>query len=421
MDRTYLFPKGFLWGSASSAFQVEGGCTNHDFYDWALRGNIKDKSSPEDAVRFWEYYKKDIGLMKKMNHSTARIGVEWARIEPEEGEFDEKALVHYRDILKEMRKSGIAPMVTLHHFANPMWLVRMGGWTSGKAAGYFKRFAEKTVRSLGDLSDLWITINEPAVYAVAAYLYGEFPPGRKNIYLAFKVQNHLAEAHCEAYRSIHEIYWQKKWGKPKVGIAKHLRPFDPFNESSLLDRFAAKIPNRLFNDYFLDKVMRPKSTLDLFGINYYSGDLVKFPMKMVGRDALPKNDLGWDIYPEGFYRILTKYYRLYRLPLYITENGICDNTDRMRPRYILDHVYQMHRAVGDGAGVAAYYHWSTMDNFELVEGLSQRFGLVHVDHDHPERKRTLKASGELYGAVARANGITEALVRKYLPGWQRDA
>lgn len=414
----FIFPGSMLWGSASSAFQVEGGCTNHDFFDWACRGGIKDGTSPVDAVHFWKYYKKDIALMKRMNHTTARIGLEWARIEPEQGVFDNEALSHYRRILMEMKKAKIVPMVTLHHFSNPMWLVRMGGWTSARVVPLFTRFVEKAVLALGDLVPLWITINEPAVYATAAYLFGEFPPARKSVVLMFRVQNLMARAHVAAYDAIHELYTRKSWGLPRVGIAKHLRTFDPCNEKSPLDRFAARFLDRYFNNYFLQKINRAKRTLDIFGINYYSGDLVSFPMRMLGRDELPKNKLGWDIYPEGFYRVLKRYWELYRLPIYVTENGTCDDNDELRPRYILDHVRAMHRAVREGVEVAGYYHWSTTDNFELVDGLMSRFGLVRVDHNHPLRKRTIKKSGMLFGDIAGAGGITAGIVKKHLPGWK---
>jgi beta-glucosidase len=418
MKGEHILPKGFLWGSATSAFQIEGGCTAHDFYDWARRGLIKDGTSPVDAVHFWKYYKKDIALMKKMRHNAARIGLEWARIEPEENRFDEKALAHYRLILKEMQKAGISPMVTLHHFSNPMWLVNMGGWTSRGTVDYFIRFTEKAVRSLGDLVDVWITINEPSVYAVESYLFGHFPPGKKNLFLSTRVMNVMIKAHVAAYDAIHEIHRQKKWKAPKVGIAKHLRTFDPYNPKSLLDRLAVKIMDAYFNNYFLKKINKKKRTLDIFGINYYSGDLVKFPMTMLTRDELRKNKLGWDIYPEGLYRVMRRYYMLYGLPLYITENGTCDDNDELRPRYILDHVYQVHRAIEDGIDVAGYYHWSTMDNFELVDGVMSRFGLIHVDHASRARTRTIKRSGRLYAEMTKAGGITVNIVKKYVPDWR---
>ncbi|HNU92591.1 MAG TPA: glycoside hydrolase family 1 protein [Spirochaetota bacterium] len=414
----FLFPAGFRWGSASSAFQVEGGCPHHDFYDWALKGRIKDGTSPIDAVRFWEYYKGDIALMKRMGHNAARIGIEWARIEPSESEFDEKALAHYRSILREMQRSGISPMLTLHHFANPMWLVRRGGWENPETADRYLRFVQKAAKALGDLVDIWITINEPSVYAVSAYLFGEFPPGKKSFRRCLKVMDVMIDAHVRAYSAIHEIHAGKNWARARVGIAKHLRTFDPLRNGNPLDRLSARLMDKYFNNRYLERISAKGRTLDLFGINYYSGDLVKFPMNLLTRPELSKNKLGWDIYPEGLYRVLRRYWDLYRLPIYITENGTCEDGDEIRPRYILDHLYQLHRAFKEGVEVAGYYHWSTLDNFELVDGLMSRFGLVHVDHGHPKRKRTLKRSGLMYGEIARAGGITGRIVGKYAPDWR---
>jgi len=232
------FPEGFLWGSASSAFQVEGECLTHDFYDWALKGRIKDGTTPKDAVYFWKNYKRDIALMKKMNHSAARIGIEWARIEPEDGIFDEKAIFVYRDILNTMRKAKIAPMVTIHHFSNPMWLVKKGGWKNPDVINSFARFVKKIVPALGDLVDIWITVNEPNIYASQAYFLGSFPPGEKNFFAMLKVQKNMALAHVKAYHIIHSIHRERGFNSAKVGVAHHLRTFDPARPSNPLDRFS---------------------------------------------------------------------------------------------------------------------------------------------------------------------------------------
>lgn len=418
MTVEYKFPDGFLWGSATSAFQVEGECRDHDFYDWAVQGRIKDGTNPADAVFFWKNYRKDIDLMKKMNHSAARIGLEWARIEPNEWSYEDSVLDHYRDILHEMKRNNISTMVTLHHFSNPMWLASQGGWASSSVIKHYIRFVKKAVRYLGDLVDIWITVNEPSVYATAAYLFGEFPPGEKSMRQTFKVMKNMADAHVEAYHEIHDIYYQKMWGEPKVGVAKHLRTFDPYNAKNPLDRLSSGLVKYFFNDYFLKRINRKSTTMDIFGLNYYSGDLVKFPLNLLNREELPKNKLGWDIYPEGFYRILQEYYFKYGSPVYITENGTCDDNDELRPPFILDHLYQLYRAIENGVDVAGYYHWSTLDNFELVDGLMSRFGLVHVDHEHPDRKRTIKKSGKMYGEIAGANGITEKIIENHVPNWK---
>ena len=417
MERTLVFPRGFLWGSATSAFQVEGGCKTHDFYDWAVQGKIRDGTNPADAVHFWERYKEDIALLEEMNHSSFRMSVEWARIEPEEGKYSQEALEGYVNILEELRNADILPMVTLYHFALPMWVARKGGWTSKETITHFIRFTEKVVSSLGHLTDLWLTVNEPACYVLFTYIRGEFPPGKVSLRSAFRALNNLALAHSSAYGTIHSIYTEREWGIPRVGIAKDLRFFDPYNDDNILDRLSARLHDKYFNDWFLKKINKRRTALDLFGINYYSGNLVKFPFQVLEREGLAKSTLGFGIYPEGFYRVLMRYWDMYRLPIYVTENGVCDDKDELRPRFLLDHLYQMHRAINDGVHVAGYYHWSTMDNFELVDGVMSRCGLIHVDHESPDKTRTVKASGRLYSEIAKANGISEEVVDKYLPDW----
>lgn len=409
----YIFPDGFLWGSSTSAFQVEGECTNHDFYEWALKGRIEDNTNPADAVYHYKKYKEDIALLKEMNHNTARIGIEWARIEPEEGVFDRGALEHYRDELIAMHQEGISAMVTLHHFANPLWLSRKGGWENLEAIKHFTRYAEFAVSSLGDLIDFYITINEPTVLAHQGYFEGKFPPGKKNFFLMKKVNSILADAHISVYGLIHSIHKSKGWKEPKVGIAKHMRNFDPKNPDSLLDRLSSSYASRLINHEYLNKVLKTSplkeraGTLDFFGLNYYTGDLIKFPFKTYNRGELEKNILGWDIYPEGFYKMLMEVWNRYRLPIYVTENGTCDENDELRPDFIKQHVIAMHKAIADGADIRGYYHWSTLDNFELAEGLSKRFGLIHVDHESQDKKRTIKKSGRYYADIIKNNGILD--------------
>jgi len=415
--KTYKFPEGFLWGSAISAFQTEGGLVKNEWCNIAARGKISDGSRPEDAVNFWDYYAKYISLIKEMNHSIFRMSVEWARIEPEEGHYDEGALRHYRNIISAVSAAGIKPVVDLHHHSNPLWLAKKGGWSNRSSVADFRRFTNKVINSLGDLTDMWLTINEPVVLAVTAYMLGLFPPQEKNIYRTFKCIDNLAEAHVAAYEEIHEIFAKNGWGRPQVGFAKHIRCFNPYNPKSVLDNFAVKMHEKIFNRDFFDKITRKVLTLDMVCINYYTSELVKFPLDRRASNNLPKNKLGWDIYPEGFYSVLRRYWDMFHLPVYVTENGVCDDNDELRPSFILDHVYQMHRAVESGVDVRAYCHWTTMDNFECIEGLSARFGLIYVDHTSKGQECSIKPSGRLFGEIAKANGITQEIVARFKPDW----
>ncbi len=415
--KTYRFPDGFLWGSAISAFQAEGCPLKNEWCELANRGKIFDGRRPEGAVKFWDKYRTYIALMKEMNDNIFRMSVEWAHIEPEEGLYDESALQHYREIISAVSAAGIKPIVDLHHHSNPLWLAKKGGWCNRSCVADFRRFTNKVINSLGDLTDIWLTINEPVVLAVTSYMMGLFPPQKKNIFQTFKCIDNLAEAHVAAYEEIHNVFCKNNWPNPTVGFAKHVRCFNPFNPANPLDKLAVKMHEKIFNLDFFDKITRKTLTLDTVCINYYTSELVKFPLDREASSDLPKNKLGWDIYPEGFYHVLKRYWDMFHLPIYVTENGVCDDHDELRPSFILDHVYQMHRAVEAGVDVRAYCHWTTMDNFECMEGLSTRFGLIHVDFDSKELKCTIKPSGRMYGEIAGANGITPAIVNKYKPDW----
>ncbi len=412
-----IFPQGFLWGSAISAFQTEGGRIKNDWSAMSGPGKVKDGSSAADAVGFWEYYNEYIEIMRRLNHKIFRMSVEWARIEPEEGMYDEEAVRHYRKIISSVISAGIKPVIDIHHHSNPLWLCRKGSWLNRSVIGDFRKYAQKAIESFGDLTDTWLTINEPVIYAAEAYMMGLFPPQTFSMRLMFKCAANMAKAHVAAYETIHETFSKKGWGVPRVGFAHHVRPVRPNNPKSPFDIFAARLRDRIINLDFLEKINRRSKTIDLFCINYYSSDRIKFFNETVPDDRFAKNKLGWDIDPEGFYEVLKRFWDMYHLPILVTENGVCDDNDEMRPGFILDHVNQMHRAVRDGVGIEGYCHWSTMDNFEYTEGLDARFGLIHVDHSKPEKTRTVKPSGEMFGEIAGANGITEEIVRKYRPYW----
>ncbi len=405
----YLFPPDFLWGSSTSAFQIEGDCQNHDFYRWAIKGHIKDGSNPNDAVHHYRHYIEDVQLLQEMNHNAARIGVEWARIEPQEGFFDEAALAHYRDELMRMKALGLKSMVTLHHFTTPLWLADQNGWFNPQINDYFCRYVQKTVAFLGDLVDFWLTINEPNTYAAESYFRGIFPPGEKCFWKALKIGKIMSRVHCQAYATIQQVYQKENWPLPQIGWSLAWIYFLPAS-GSMLDRLAKQLIEKLFVGTYLKKV---QNHLDFIGMQYYRSDLVKFPLINTPHPAGEKSKLGWDIMPDKFYLALTECWQKYQIPIIVTENGVCDDHDELRPAYLVKHLYHLWRAIQDKVLVKGYLHWSTLDNFELAEGLSCRFGLVHVDHESPERTRTIKPSGRLYGEIIKQNGFSQELLERY--------
>jgi beta-glucosidase len=433
-------PKDFLMGTASSALQIEGGDRNNNWYRWCQEGHIRDGSHCVTANDHWNRWREDINLMRELHHDTCRMGLEWSRIEPEEGRFSREGIDHYRAEVEELLKSGIKPLITLHHFSHPLWLEDMGGWENPKAPELFNRYTRFVVENLGDLVSDWITINEPNVFLTYGYSDGLWPPGKKDIRALFRAAKNIIHGHIKSYRTIHQIREDRGFDdseKTLVGVAHHLRIFDPVEEnplSSLLNKFSARLLEYSFQNLFLEGMAwgifkfplgmggYPAGKgrfFDFLGINYYSRDMVKFAWnparmfgKLTGKEGAPVNDLGWEIYPDGLYRLCRDCYRRYRTPIFITENGIADEKDEKRPHFIYDHLKQISRLIDEDIPVRRYYHWTLIDNFEWLEGESSRFGLIH--NDYRTQKRTIRRSGLFYGEICRQKAVTREMIEKYL-------
>jgi beta-glucosidase len=431
---SFELPPDLMLGSATASLQIEGGDTNNSWHRWVERGHIKDKSHCIIADDHWNRYREDISLMRKMHHNVYRMSLEWSRIEPEEGTFNADAIKRYRAEIEELIRSNITPIVTLHHFSNPLWFEDSGGWLNKNAPSIFERYAQYAAYHLGDLVKNWVTINEPNVYLFFGYAEGIWPPGHNNIKEYFVGAKNMIHAHILAYHKIHEIREMAGHRETMVGAAHHIRIYDPKNKTPL-DKWACNNVERFFQDIFITGMATGKTIFpigtgnypfgrgyyqDFFGINYYTRDLVKYtpnPARVFAElhtnPDSEKNDLGWEIYPEGLYRACRKYFERFNIPIYITENGTCDAEDRFRARYIYDHLYQVKRLLDDGIDIRCYCHWSTLDNFEWLEGLSARFGLVYVDYEN-RQKRKLRKSGEFYGEICKHKAVTERMIKKYL-------
>jgi beta-glucosidase len=426
------FPPDFRWGTGTAAHQVEGQQAN-DWSDWErIPGKIRDGSDSSRTCDWWSgRYLEDFDWARTMSQNALRLSIEWSRIEPREGEWDSAAISRYREILHALRERGIEPMVTLFHFTSPLWVARQGGWENEATVHHFERLAVKATEELGDLVDVWCTINEPSVYAVYSYLLGIWPPQGASFLRAIRVLRYQLRAHALAYRAIHRLQ-----PSAKVGLAQHLRVFDPFRPGSALDRWAANLQDRVFNQLALDlpaegvlgfplglktKVPEAVDSQDYIGLNYYSRDMVAFDIRNPGllctrRFPMPGAEFsmeGWgEIYPDGLYRLL-KRLEPYGKPIYVTETGVPDNDDSKRPKMILTHLAAAHRALTEGVPVKGFYFWSLVDNFEWAEGFSARFGLVGLDV--ATGQRTLKGSGKLYGEICKAGAITLNMVERYAP------
>jgi len=402
------FPDNFYWGAATSSYQVEGNNTNADWWEWEVRVG-KEKSGA--ACRHYEFFEQDFDTVKSLNHNAHRLSIEWSRIEPQEGVFSDEAILHYINVIKALRRRGIEPMVTLHHFTNPAWFSNSGGWTDQRCVKRFVRYSEFVVRALARGVHFWFTINEPTVYFSHAYFWGMWPPQERSFLKTKTVYHHLNEAHIETYRLIHQIYKELKIDKPAVSIAQHMQAIVPCTKG-LKDRLAVALRHQLFNLQILDHLTLHRS-LDFIGVNYYSRNLVHVHGWWIGNllmetckdnhHPLKKNALGWDIYPEGLAQVLISL-KKYNLPVIVAENGICTLDDDERWEFIQSHLKSVHHAMSQGVDVMGYLYWSLMDNFEWAYGYAPRFGLIDINYETSQR--TIRESAKKFARVCQTGVLS---------------
>ncbi|MFW6288060.1 MAG: glycoside hydrolase family 1 protein [bacterium] len=432
--KPFRLPEDFLMGAATAALQIEGGDENNNWYRWCEEGRIKDGTHCINANDHWNRYSKDISLMDDLNFDIYRMGLEWSRIEPVKGEFSEEGIKHYREEIQELLDKDITPLVTLHHFSHPLWLEDEGGWENTEVIKYFERYTSFVVEKLGDLVTDWITINEPNVFIYGGYLEGFWPPGKKSILSSFRVMKNMIKAHIKSYKVIHQQRKIKGYkGNTMVGVANHIRIFQ-YEKDNILDKLAANAHNYTFHKIIMEGMARGKLLFplgtgnyplgrgkfyDFIGINYYSRDIIRFvfnPSKLFTESRVKEgseiNDLGWEIYPEGIAQICRKYYNIYKAPIFITENGICDEKDEKRSRFIYHHLKQLSDVIAEGVPVKRYYYWTLLDNFEWIEGESARFGLIH--NEYATQERTVRESGRFYGEICSKKEIDNEMIEEYI-------
>jgi len=388
------FPKEFLWGAATSAYQVEGGNASSDWWEWEKRAGLTDLSGK--AARHYEFYAQDFDLAKELNHNCHRLSIEWARIEPEEGKFSEKELEHYKEVILALKARSLKSIVTLHHFTNPIWFAKVGGWRNKKAVKYFLRYVEKVVSELSKEVSFWVTINEPMVYTYFSYFLGTWPPQEKSLFKARAVTNVLVCAHIEAYHLIRDIYKKNNLEYPQISIAQNMQAFVPC-APNLRNKIAVFLRHKFYNLEFIERLIS-KRAIDFIGVNYYSPSWVEFGGCKNNHKQLRKNSMGWDIYPEGLYDLLMGL-KKYHLPVFILENGICTDDDSLRWDYIREHLESVNKAIREGVKLLGYIYWSLLDNFEWEKGFAPRFGLVEVDYN--TYKRTVRQSARKFSEVCK--------------------
>lgn len=403
------FPHNFFWGSATSSHQVEGSNDNNDWWQWELKNS---KFFSDKACQHYQLYKEDFGLVSNLNHNCHRFSLEWSRIQPTENSFSKEAINHYIDVIDQLRARNIEPVVTLHHFTNPVWFLEKGGWANKKLKKYFIEYVNYVVDMFAGKVKYWVTINEPLVYVYYAYMKGDWPPQSKSWIQGIVVRENLTQAHIEAYRIIHNIYKKKNLEAPMVSIAQNMVAFESCKKNIVND-LSVFLRNKCFNFGLIEKLLKEK-TLDYIGINYYTRNLIdikKFNFKnftsgvcQYGHDSLPKNSMGWEIYPQGIYDILMKL-KKYNLAVFILENGICTNDDNLRWEYISSHLKKVHQSMQAGVKILGYIYWSLLDNFEWDKGFAPRFGLIEVDYKTLQRK--IRSSAEKFALVCKNGSLDE--------------
>ena len=442
MEKTRIlrFPAGFLRGTATSSHQYEGGNISNQWYRWEQQGHIRTGEVSGEAANWWERAEADFARAEQMGHNALRLSLEWSRIEPAEGRWDEAALDRYRTMLADLRQRGLKPIITLHHFTEPLWFADRDGFENAENIRFFVRYASHAVENLRGLCDFWVTINEPNVYVSEGYVVGAYPPGKSDLRSARRVLLNLMQAHVETFYAIRRLQ-----PEAQIGYCQDYRLFDPAHSFSPLDRALSWLYETGFTWSPLQVVERgrfafPLALLmpsfsraagarDYHGINYYTREMLGFSITSPATGFIRRfphasslyNDARADpndveeIYPEGIYRVVKAIHRRTRgnKPLYITENGVRDATDSRRPQALLEHLAWLHRAISEGVPVRGYLHWTLLDDFEWMDGWHTHLGLCAVDR--ATQQRTPRPSALLLAEICRANAITAEMVEHYAP------
>lgn len=413
----FCFPKNFLWGASTSSYQIEGNNVHSDFWEWEKSHGWEPSGRACNSLELW---REDIRCLQELGCNAYRLTVSWDRVVPQEGKIDEQALTYYQQLVAELKKAGITPLVGLHHWIQPAWLLKKNPpllWTNPAIIDEFSKFVTITANAIE--ADYWVVFNEPMVYLMLGYLSGYSPPGKRwmmrpaNKLLNGPIKN-LKLAHQRAVNII-----KKKYPQALVGIAHNINDMKPLRDPQ--DAAAVKRWDNFFHWAFLDDL-----ALDFIGVNYYTRVFVRsvpwviaglgalplypemrrsLPLKIVHglltdhKTNLPKDGMGHEIYPEGLYNVLERTYERYRLPLMITENGLDDAQDKFRGEFIKGHLVAINKALENNIPVTGYLHWSLMDNYEWGS-YKNRFGLYHTEPANNYR-RLPRPSSRVYADFIR--------------------
>ena len=428
--------EGFLWGAAVSAHAVEGSNFNSDWWGWEQRpGRVRDSASSKVAADHFTRYREDFGLARKLGHRALLFNLEWSRIEPKPGRFDDGVLEHYGDVFEGLAGAGLEPVCALHHGTSPGWFADLGGWAGADAARQFQRYAQKVAEAFGKRCRWWIPILEPMHLVEMSYVEGLWPPGRGGVLDGAKAFVNIVQAHACAWRALHAVR-----GDAMVGASTRARRFRPLNAHSAWDYRAAMRETARCNHWLFDAVTGGKwpripvagpaevsGTADFLAFSYYGMEVAKFSAMRPGRlFTQVVDDAGCPVRnplpqpcAEGLREIIDAYGR-YDLPLLISGNGVGTGDDVERCGFMLDHVSVVLDCMKQGADLQGYFWYSLLDGFEWTEGYGPRYGLIHVDPS--SQARTPNASAYLYRDICESGMVRRGVVDQFCPGWdEREA
>ena len=410
-----------LLGATSVPVQVDGGDIPGSWHEWAAAEKILDGSSPATAAGHWERWQSDVMLLHRMGIQTCRIGVDWARIEPEEGQFDEEALRHVKEELLLLIGMGVKPLVVLHQCADPAWFLKKGGWEKADNLRCYLIFVERVVRTVGHLVSEYLTFCQPNAYVINGWVRGTWPPGKRSISAAMTALSGVCMAHLRAYRLIHDVRRELGFSDSRVSFALEYRVFTAHSRISPVDRAGAAELERVFQALPAVAMLtgefraplkcpgreRRGTFADFHAIDYYYRTGVAGVHERPLKDSF-KSDLGHEIWPEGVFRASRKLLKLRPLPIYLTT-GVCDVNDCFRSRFLYDSLKLISESK---LPVKRWYYDSFLDGFNWLDGCYGRTGLVSVDFETMER--AVKRSGEFYAKIIRRGGVTEKMYEKYV-------
>ena len=401
------FPNNFTWGVATASHQIEGNNTNN----WTDFEQRKDLEKSADACKHWVRWKDDFELIEKLGVDSYRLSIEWSRIEPKKGEWNQIAVDQYCEMVDDLLSRNIKPMITLHHFSHPIWFEEIGGFYKRENIQLWVDYCQRIFELLNEKVSDWCTVNEPEVFSIMGYHMKMFPPGESSVFKTVRVMKNMIFAHASAYQTLKKIN-----PDARIGLAKNVTLFDPLRRWNMLHWITTLILNYIWNGaiisglkkgrMFGSKIDNAKNSFDFIGLNYYTHVLTSPFLPQTTEIDLPKRDhevmtdFGYTMYAEGLERAVKLVSKL-NVPIEITENGVADSDDKLRPIHLKRHIWKISKLIEQGHDIRSYYHWSLMDNFEWAEGYKLRFGLYHVDYKTQER--TLKQSGIDYQKIIQSN------------------